>query len=135
MTPDEENKAVEKAKVLLRKGISLNQANPPIKSLEKTKVVLINRNDEEVYVIRDSKNNVRDWNSYLDQTITYPLYDPIISEEEHPIYHDTLKYIGYGIQKDADNKLYLYMKEVSVDVLRRVMSYIFTFLLSLKLIE
>lgn len=122
LTAEEQDIGIEKAKVLLKQGVKMNQAKAPIPLLEGCKAVLLSRGGEDKFVIRNSKNEVFEWENILQQTINYPIYDEIDNN-----FIDALTYIGDGVEVECDKSLKIFISKTNDEVLRRVLVYINTF--------
>jgi superfamily II DNA or RNA helicase len=130
LTAEEEISGIEKAKELLRKGVNMNQASPPISSLENCKVYLKSENSKEIqeeFFIKTKNGELIEWDKFLDGKIEYPIEEEKKYDSLFNLFHNSGNYFGIGVIKNCLEKFDKVLQKVEFDTIQRVLYYLTTF--------
>lgn len=120
LTPEQEEEAIVIAKDRLRKGVCMNQATAPDKSLEGCKVYLVESKDEPFYEVR--KGGVKkEWDEARFVKVQLDIHKKISWSIEK-----ALTRIGNGVEKDYENRIEELLDSTDKKVLQRTLIYIST---------
>lgn len=117
LSSEEIEEAMEKALILLRKGIDVKNVPSTLSNFQGIKVYLQGEEDM-TYVLRLDKKNI-DWNKA--KVMRYKL--PLHPSGECSI-KEALLYVGEGIMEHAEEKFLSLLQELKPVVLRRVLMYL-----------
>jgi hypothetical protein len=125
LSPESEEVAIKIAKYRLKKGIILNKATPPDSVLEKSRVYLVEDEDEEPYysIKKDGKKSYVNWDVIKHLDIDLPIHSEYIPLS----IESSLINVGVGVEEGADKKLVKLVAETDKNIVRRALVYISTF--------
>ena len=132
LTEEQKDRAEGKALELLRKGVSLNAARPPLDSLKRAKLFL----NEGSYEIRLASGERKKWDEIAKETLTYPIVKSIPSSIEPYIrtldgeqlfylaFEWLLLFTGDGVVDNFEEKLREAVSNLDSTIVRRMLLYL-----------